>query len=374
MNLETQKFHILIVDDAVRNFPIMAGIFKHEGYKLSFAMSGEDALELTQNEKFDLILLDIMMPDMDGYETCRRLQDDPDTHTIPVIFLTEKTDTESLVKGFNVGAQDFITKPFKPSELLARVRTHLKLQDALEKLNHAITTRDKFFSIISHDLKGPFSALLGYTQLLTDDYDHFDDAKRRSFCADIYKASKYLYRMMENLLDWSRIQSGRIKCNPRMLALVRIIHVCLVTLQPQADAKNIRICYDIAKDIRIFGDSEMIALVMRNLLSNAVKFSHQGSVIRIDCRSVNGFQEITIADTGIGINAENIKKLFRTDIHYVTKGTDKELGTGLGLIMCKEFVEKNGGRIWVESKRGKGSRFRFTVPQIPEDLNQELKD
>jgi signal transduction histidine kinase len=366
MNLETQNFHILYVDDAVRNFPIMAGIFKSEGCKLSFAVSGEDALEQTRNEQFDLILLDIIMPDMDGYETCRRLQNNFNTRAIPVIFLTEKTDTQSLVKGFEVGAQDFITKPFKPLELLARVKTHLKLKDALSKLNKTIATRDKFFAIISHDLKGPFNAILGYSQLLSDDYDLFDDTERKSFITDMHNASKRLYSMVENLLDWSRIQSDKIEWRPGMIGLRQIINSALITLKTQADAKHIRICFDIGREIRIFGDADMLTLVVPKLLSTAIKYTHEGGQITIECRSGDGFQEVTIADKGVGIAAENIKKLFRTDIHYVTSGTLKEIGTGLGLILCREFVERNGGLIQVESEVGKGSRFTFTVPQNPE--------
>ena len=358
------RLKILIVDDVTRNIQIISTILKQEGYKISFARSGESALELLQNKTFDLILLDIMMPGIDGYETCRRLKNDPETSELPVIFLTGKADSDSIVKGFDLGAVDYITKPFRASELLARVKTHLQLKVAQEKLQEANATKDRFFSIIAHDLKGPFNSLLGYTDVLMNYWDSYPDEKRKKFVKTIHQQSDRLFRMLENLLDWSRIQLGKIEQRPEKIKLHLLTGSDLLLLKPQAEKKKIELHHDVPKSALAYGDRNMISTVTRNLLSNAIKFTHPGGQIRITGREDGDFHEITVSDNGIGIADTNLSKLFRIDGHFSTYGTDKEVGTGLGLILCKEFVEENGGRLWVASEEGKGSVFSFTVPRF----------
>jgi len=174
----TRKFKVLIVDDVPKNIQLAGSILQKEGYHISFANNGETALNLTKTNDFDLILLDIMMPEMDGFEVCGQLKQKPETRDIPIIFLTAKTGTESTIKGFEIGAVDYVTKPFNEKELLARVRTHLELRDAQKNLREANATKDKFFSIIAHDLKNPFNALLGLSKLLLQNFDIFDDDKK----------------------------------------------------------------------------------------------------------------------------------------------------------------------------------------------------
>jgi len=364
MDLAGPQFKILIVDDVTRNIQIISSILKQEGYLMSFARSGESALELVKKKSFDLILLDIMMTGIDGYETCQRLKNDPDTKALPVIFLTAKTDPDSVVKGFDLGAVDYITKPFRASELLARVKIHLQLKFAQENLQEANATKDRFFSIISHDLKGPFSSLLGYTDVLLAYWDNYTETKRKSFVKTIHQQSDRLYRMLENLLEWSRMQSGNIEHHPEKITLHLQIESDLLLLKPQAEKKKIQLHADISKNILAYGDPNMSSTVIRNLISNAIKFTHPGGQIRITCREDGDFQEITVSDNGVGIASDDIDKLFRIDGHLSTYGTAKEAGTGLGLILCKEFVEKNGGRLWVTSEEGKGSDFIFTVPRF----------
>ena len=371
MEPDNRKFKILIVDDVARNIQIISAILKKEGYQMAFALSGETALKMVKIKSFDLILMDIMMPGIDGYETCRRLKNDPDlgrsTKETPVIFLTAKTDTDSVVKGFGLGAVDYITKPFRASELLARVKTHLQLRFVQSNLQEANATKDRFFSIIAHDLKGPFNTLLGYSDVLLNYWENYTDEKKKDFVQTIRQQGDRMYRMLENLLDWSRMQLGKIELRPEKINLYLLTGSNLLLLQPQAEKKKIEIHSDIEQNTSAYGDSNMISTVIRNLISNAIKFTHPGGEIRITCRPDDqnkdgDFYEITVSDTGIGIADKNIAKLFRIDGHFSTYGTDKESGTGLGLILCKEFVEINGGRLWVVSEEGKGSDFKFTVP------------
>ena len=373
------KFKILIVDDVTRNIQIISTILKQEEYLMSFARSGEVALEMVKKKPFDLILLDIMMPGIDGYETCRRLKNDPDIQETPVIFLTAKTDPDSIVKGFDIGAVDYITKPFRASELLARVKTHLQLKFAQENLQEANATKDRFFSIIAHDLKGPFNSLLGFTDVLLNYWENYTDAKRIDFVKTIRQQSDRLYRMLENLLDWSRMQLGKMEHNPEKIRLHLLAGSNLLLLKPQAKKKKVKIHSDISKSALAYGDKNMISTVIRNLMSNAIKFTHPGDEIRItcrpDCQNKDGdFHEISVSDTGIGIADEKIAKLFKIDGHISTYGTDNEAGTGLGLILCKEFVEINGGRLSVASEEGVGSDFSFTVPCFNMELENRNPD
>jgi len=363
MERDNSQFNILIVDDIARNIQIVANILETEGYQTAYAMSGEAALEQVQDFEYDLILLDIMMPGTDGYETCRLLNMNPRTKEMPVIFITAKKDTANVVRGFEIGAVDYITKPFQPAELLARVKTHLQLKSAREDLKEANATKDKFFSVIAHDLSNQFHVLLGLSDLLILNENSFDETKKSDYIKKINQSSYDLYKLLQNLLDWSRLQQDRFRWRPQKINLRHLVAATLLTLTVQAEEKKIGLTSHLIADLYAYGDPNTIEMVIRNLVLNAIKFTHPGGAIRITGRKNEEYQEITVADTGIGIAAENIEKLFRIDVHYSTHGTNNEKGTGLGLILCKDFIGKNRGRIWVESKKGQGSRFIFTVPR-----------
>ncbi len=358
-----KKFKILIVDDVPKNIQVAANILQQEGYQMAFAQNGKAAISQVQSNRFDLILLDIMMPGMDGFEVCRQLRENPETRNIPIIFLTAKTDAESILKGFEVGAVDYVTKPFNGSELSARVKTHLSLKRAQEDLLEANATKDKFFSIIAHDLKNPFNALIGLSKLLLNNYDGFNDVKRKDFVQMIHRSSEQGFKLLENLLDWSRMQTGKMEWQPHEIDLNIYAFENISLLNAAAENKNIRLSSLIAKDTMVYADANMIRMVIRNLLSNAIKFTPEGGEVTISSRQTDGYEEVTVSDTGIGMSEEDIGKLFRIDVHHSSPGTADEQGTGLGLILCKEFVEKNGGKIWVKSEVGKWSEFKFSAPK-----------
>jgi len=363
MERNNSQFNILIVDDVARNIQIVANILETEGYQTAYAMSGEAALEQVQGFEYDLILLDILMPGTNGYDTCRLLKKNPRTQETPVIFITAKKDTENVVRGFEIGAVDYIIKPFQPAELLARVKTHLQLKSARESLKEANATKDKFFSVIAHDLSNQFHVLLGLSDLLLLNENLFDETKKSEYIKKINKTSYDLYKLLQNLLDWSRMQQNRIEWNPQKINLRHLVATTLLTLAVQAGEKRISLTSHIDTDLYAYGDPKTIEMVIRNLVLNALKFTYPEGAIRITGREDEECQEITVTDTGIGIAAENIEKLFRIDVHYSTQGTNKEKGTGLGLILCKDFIQKNRGRIWVESEERQGSRFIFTIPR-----------
>ncbi len=360
-----KKLTILIVDDNPKNIQVAASMLSRQGYQIAFDKDGESALEHINVLKADLILLDIMMPGIDGYEVCGRLKNNPETESIPVIFLTAKADTESIVKGFDVGGVDYITKPFNEAELLARVRTHLKLKQADSQLRAMNAAKDKFFSIIAHDLRSPFNVLITGLDRIIRYFDILSEDEKRESLKSMRENSHNTFKLIDNLLTWSRSQIGHIACNPEIIHIQNIVNETLVLMNKNAADKNICLISRIQENTMIYADINMITTVIRNLVSNAVKYTTEGGTVTISAKEIGDTWEISISDSGIGIPPEYMQKLFRIDFNQSTPGTAQEQGTGLGLNLCKEFVERNSGKIGLESEVGKGSRFYFTLPKPP---------
>ena len=236
-----------------------------------------------------------------------------------------------------------------------------KLTESEKDLKEINKTKDKFFSIISHDLRSPFTALLGYSQMLSENYEIFDDDEKKEFISDIHTTGKQLFKLLENLLQWARSQTGNMEYSPTPIYLKEISEDIVALQRTNAEKKNNNLFTDIDDSIIAWADNNMSTTVIRNLVSNAMKFTDGGD-IRISAARKDEFIEVSVNDSGLGMSKENMNKLFKIDQHYTTKGTDDESGTGLGLILCKDFVENNGGKIWVESELGKGSSFIFTLP------------
>lgn len=237
-----------------------------------------------------------------------------------------------------------------------------ELQQSEQQLRELNATKDKFFSIIAHDLKNPIGAFKNVLELLSESYDDLSKEELIEFIEPLKDSAKQLFNLLENLLLWSRTQTGRIAKNPEKFNLYELIKQNINLLKLQAENKNITLTYEGSDQIEVFADMNMITTVVRNLINNAIKFTPNGGRITITTTRQNDFAIVCIADTGIGMSLEDQQKLFRLDSHFTSLGTNNEKGTGLGLIICKEFVEANGGKIWTESKEGKGSKFYFSIP------------
>ncbi|HAW09152.1 MAG TPA: hypothetical protein DCW42_08330 [Bacteroidetes bacterium] len=248
----------------------------------------------------------------------------------------------------------------KNIETIQAQQNQLLIQN--KELHELNATKDKFFSIIAHDLKNPISSFRDSIDLLANDYEKFTEFEKIEFITEINKSANGVYELLENLLTWSRSQRGKIEFNPQNFYLTYIANNVLSLLKPVAQKKEIQIISNIDENLSVFGDINMINTVLRNLVSNAIKFTPIGGNITINSEIIDGFVKISVSDTGIGISEENLNKLFTLDQQITTIGTNQEKGTGLGLIICKEFIEKHNGIISVESKIGKGSTFSFTVP------------
>lgn len=361
---------ILIVDDNPTNLQVLLSSLQETGFETLIAQSGEGALRQVKYAQPEIILLDVMMPGIDGFETCRRLKENKTTREIPVIFMTALSDTVDKIKGFEVGGVDYITKPFQHEEVLARVNAHLtirKLQQQLQKKNEQLrelnASKDKFFSIIAHDLKTPFSALLGFTRAVADSSVNFSPDEMNEIFIDLRKSAENLYALLENLLSWSRIQKGVMEHQPDHIDLHELVMQNVTLFTPNTMQKQITLLNSLKKETFAYADHNMVDTVIRNLLSNALKFTDTNGKVEVSATQDDQFVEVSVTDTGVGIREEDIPKLFRIDVKYKNIGTAGEEGTGLGLNLCKDLVEKNGGKIWVESEVGKGTTFRFTLPK-----------
>jgi signal transduction histidine kinase/DNA-binding response OmpR family regulator len=545
---------LLIVDDNPNNLTVVADYLKRFGFNIIIANSGEVALERVQLALPDVILLDVMMPGIDGFETCRQLKANQHTQDIPVIFMTALTDTENKVKGFEVGGVDYVTKPLQYSEVLARVNTHVRIRDLTRNLqdqneqlqaltgqlrranevlsrkaiqletsnrmgqqvtsildlgelltevtelirvqfdyyfvgvwlyyeskdclvlqactggdsqllehkhflslttdNNVITQvcrttkpygvtnidqdnlyyamaelpearsqlalplrigdekigvldiqdkqpaafaedeqkvlqtlanqiaiairnarmyemerrisadKDKFFSIISHDLRGPFTSLLGNAQLMQSMADELSADDIRHMSGAILGGSKAALSLLDNLLTWSRMQRSTTDLFPQEIHLRQLAQDTVELLEQTAAIKEIKLENAIDDEVVVYADKYMVDTVLRNLTSNALKFTARGGQVTILAQQNNGAESIRVSvlDTGVGMNPADMEKLFRLDTNHSTLGTEKEQGTGLGLIICKEMVERNNGKIWMESQEGMGTSVQFTLP------------
>ncbi len=514
---QTNEQTILIVDDNPSNLGVIVDYLEHYDFKVLVARRGETGIEKAQFARPNVILLDVLMPGIDGFETCRRLKANNELKDIPVIMMTALTDVESKLQGFQAGAVDYITKPFQQEEVLARVRTHLNLrslqqdlqkknrqlqqemaereraEEMLRKLEKAIETtevgvtitdndghieyinpadarmhgyavddvigkhasifappdvrpqspvhttkvsfvhwkrerinarkdgttfpavlisnpipdkhgntigkvticeditelkkaesalleahhrlqeqnaqlqelnasKDKFFSIISHDLRAPFSTLIGLSEFISTNYHKYREEKFKRHIDILHSSAQRLYALLENLLTWARLQRGAMEYEPEEFDLDGVIQENITLFSPRADEKRIRLTKEAEEGLMAYADPRMIDTVLRNLLSNALKFTKAGDSIAITAVPQEQRIEARVTDTGAGITESGKDKLFRIDAHYSRTGTEGEQGTGLGLILCKELIEQNGGQIWVESEVGKGTTFTFTIP------------
>jgi two-component system sensor histidine kinase/response regulator len=380
------KPEVLIVDDRQENLYILDRMLRALDVEVVQALSGAEALNLTLEHDFCVAIVDIQMPEMDGYQLVALLRSNADTATLPVIFVSAiYSDEYHHRKGYEAGAVDFMSKPFVPEILLSKVKVFVDLyrqrrtleeeiqrrrqaEAALQEANLALyklnVDKDKFLSIISHDLRGPFNIVLGNAQLLIKKLDSLSESDIQDTTYSIYSGARAAYNLLENLLTWSQMQrAGGIELRPGPIELRGLAHETLEVLEQTAAQKEIGVRNLIAPSLWVQADRYMLETVIRNLASNALKFTPRGGQVTLAARADNTVVTVSVKDTGVGISPADIVKLFRLDAQHTTPGTEKERGSGLGLIICKEMVEQNGGQITVESELGAGTTVEFTVPR-----------
>ncbi len=242
------------------------------------------------------------------------------------------------------------------------VELYNQLYESEKKLAELNSAKDKLFSIIGHDLKNPFITLLGFSEILVEDYDELSDEEKKEYIKTIYNTARNTQKLLENLLSWARAQSGQLQINLEVLSIKNIIKEAVELVKSQAEKKNIELSVNMNSSLMVYADKNLLYTVIRNLLTNAIKFTNENGKVIVSTQDEDGFVRVCVEDTGIGLSESDINKLFRIDVNNKEIGNSKEKGTGLGLILCKEFCEKLGGKIWVESQLGKGSKFYITAP------------
>jgi signal transduction histidine kinase len=355
-----EKSKILLVDDNPINLQLLVDLLENV-FEVFITNNPMEVIDLAEKIIPDLILLDIYMPGKDGYQLFDELKQNNITKDIPIIFITAKSDTEDIIKGFNLGAVDYVTKPFNMYEVQARVKRYVELKKAKEEIVKINKIKEKFFSIIAHDLKSPLASFSNSLEILDDSFYEMTDYDKKQMISSILKTSKNLYNLLNNLLIWSQSQTGRIEFSPQLNNIREIIENQLALLESQIKNKEITIVKNYGDDL-VFADSKMLDTIIRNLVSNSIKFSRNGSKIYISTEKIDKDIIISIKDEGIGMSKEVQEKLFKINNLHTSLGVQGEKGTGLGLLICKEFVDIHKGEIWLESEPNKGTTFFVKIP------------
>ena len=389
--------NILIVDDNPVNLRILADYLEAHQYGVLVARDGQSGLDKAEFALPDLILLDVMMPEIDGFETCRLLKLNERTANIPVIFMTALSETENKLEGFNAGAVDYVTKPLQQKEVLARIRTHLRLRELTEKLEELVTertaeletayqalskmdkTKGDFISIMSHELRTPLAVIDGYTQLLQDSSAIQEDDELTMLVDNILKGTTRMLRTMNDIFDVTRIDNGVLNVFKEKVDLTAVFDEIIKKLQPALGGRHIAIERRGLDDLPPLSvDKSLIIKVFYHLIVNAIKYTPDGGRVLIEgqvCSSdENDEIKISVSDNGIGIDPSQLTLIFekfyqtgKVNLHSSGTTTFKGGGPGLGLAIAKGIVDAHNGRIWAESEgvdeeNCLGSQFYVSLP------------
>jgi len=396
---------ILLVDDNNNNLLSMEVALENNNYLFYKATSGREALRiLLKEDDFSLILLDVKMPTMDGYETAELIYQRDKLKDIPIIFITAHDYEEAaMFKGYQAGAVDFIRKPFNQEVLRSKVAVFaelykknrlLKQQEEklqrinndlvqlnrdleqrvqertleLENLNHELKalniSKDKFLSVISHDLRNPLTALLVSSARLNEDPEGLDEKQLTQLSQIIYRTSHRLLDQLNEVVEWAKKQSEKTNFNPSKINLFAGIAESLELLKPNASHKEIKLENKTPKGIFVKADSLMLRSIVQNLVTNAIKYTPQGGSVTINAKSEAQMVCVFVEDSGVGMSDEMKEKLFSKVTSPSLSGTNNEIGSGLGLLLVNDFVSQHGGTVAVESTIGTGTTFKFTIPAV----------
>ncbi len=362
-----KKSNILIVDDEPDNLVSIVTIFENaqENYEIYQALNAKLALKIVDKEKLDLIITDWEMPGINGIEFIKRLKQNPEAKDIPVIMCTGvMTSSENLETALKAGAVDYIRKPIDKIELIARVRSMLVLSASFQEIKSLNETKDKVFSIISHDLRSPLGGIKTMIDLLRKKNNLSDTEKMSKLLKLVSQRAGATFNLLENLLSWAKSQRGTINFEPGFHSFSSLVHENIELLCEGAKHKGISIENKINQEIKGYFDYNLISTVVRNLIANAVKFSSPGQKVTVNSEKKNDILRFEVIDKGTGLKKENIVEIFDPTIVFLTQGTAQESGSGMGLLLSKEFIGMHSGIIFADSQPGKGSTFYFEIPVI----------
>lgn len=371
MQQNKTKARVLVVDDMAANIDILLNLLTND-YEVMVAMDGKDALKCVKDSTPSIILLDIMMPGIDGYEVCRQLKSDPGTAEIPLIFLTALADDQDEEKGLNLGAVDYITKPFSPMLVKARVKNQLALAQArstvitqrdhieenYERLRKLELLRDELVHMLIHDLRSPLTGLCGNLEYALR-YGEIKDGETRECLQHSLDSGNSLCQMISSVLDVSKLESGQFPLDPRNCNLTELVHNSVQELGALTKSHHLRLPKS-ESPVHAYCDPEVIERVISNLIANAVKFTPEGGQIHIHLTREKDAIRLSVSDSGPGIPQELQEKVFEK----FGQAKGHRYSTGLGLTFCKLAIRAHGGKIQLESKVGNGTTFHITLPAL----------
>lgn len=388
---ESARARILVVDDNPAGVDLMRAQLDGEGYSIDSAGDGEQALEKVSETTPDLVILDIMLPKMSGFEVCKRIKGNEATRSIPVIMVTALNDMESRAKGITAGADEFLSRPVDRSELLARVKSLLRIsrlhnelaeesrtaRESGEKLEmqqkvlksmsaqlmQASHLKYEFIVNMSHSLRTPLNVIIGFSEMLQDELVGDLNDKQSKYVSNIRESGTELHRLIANIVDVFKLDTGKVALETTEFMLKDTIDSVLAAYESTARDKRIRVAVEVAPEVsRICADPQKLSTVLDNLLSNAFKFTPSGGTVSVTAEECDGMVQICVADSGIGLRPEDCERVFSEFYRVPDTGAAGGAGSGLGLAISRKLVLMHGGDIRAESEKGAGARFIFTLP------------
>lgn len=382
---------ILIVDDRIENLKVLESILSDLDVELVRATSGNEAITQALDNEFALILIDVQMPEMDGYETIDLMRQEEKNRFTPVIFISAiYSENHFLIKGIETGAVDFMTKPIIPEILRGKVKVFVeyyhqkkrieqtmnelnernkkltllndKLTQSEAELKEVIFSKDVLFSIIGHDLRNPLHSLISFSDMILNDSENLNEEERKEGLLSINRISKNMYSLVENLLDWGRIQTSFLTHKPESIDVSRLIKEITALFSEQLSLKNINLSIDAEDGLKADADPNMLKTILRNLISNAVKFTGSDQSINFSVSRSERGVEICVEDTGVGMTQTQLENINNSVIMDISKGTQDEAGTGIGLLVSKEFLKAHKSKLEITSEPGKGTKMSFILP------------
>jgi len=369
--VDLKGLKILVVDDDRMNIRILRSMLQNEGYVICEADSGEQALEVYVKFQPDIVLLDVLLPGINGFETCRELTRRHGALAAPVMFITAKQESEDIVEGFSAGGVDYVGKPFRQKEVVARIRTHLQIRQLMarqstlvDQLSRANASKNKFLGMAAHDLRNPLASIRGLAEFLRDGTVGPLTDDQLELLNLMHQAAQGMVSLVNDLLDVATIESGELKLSLAPARLVEGIEKSVALHNLEAVRKRTHILFtEREADPVLMIDAAKIRQVIDNLLSNAVKYSPHGSTINVALHALpDGSYDVSVRDQGPGIPEGERDKLFKDFSRLSVKPTGGEKSTGLGLAICRKIVEAHGGTIVANNLPACGSEFRFTLP------------
>ncbi len=367
--MRQEKPLILVVDDEESNIIVFKRPLVKAGYEVMGVSDGAAALMAVAENDIDVILMDWMMPGMSGVEATANIKVTPQGQLIPIIMVTAKADQTDIKAGLDAGADDYITKPVEMEEALARVRSALRqrllekgLHEANEQLRRLMELKDDFLNIASHDIRSPLASILGFADELQREDTGPLNEKQKRYLDIIVRAGKRQLKLVNDLLDLARIETGKDELHKTLVMMDSLLAETCEAMLYTAKEKEITLTRVKGCSQPLMADEGKILRVLSNLVSNAIKFTPKGGAVEVSCKAAGGECVVTVTDSGVGISAEELPKLFGKFSKLSSRPTAGEHGSGLGLSITKQIIDMHKGRIWAESAAGQGTSLHFALP------------